>query len=321
MRPHFRRRHTQVVRGALRSVRLGYDRGNPEAIGAAAPGWRALAGRECGLELRVYPGPLTADTLQHMAALGSGLTRLAISGFNVAVEATPAVFGGVLGRLQSLRELKLGYLRLQGSSNSSGVGAAGAIPAAAAAAAAAVAAADLLTPQAVAGITAVRRLTSTSGSDSDTSSGSGSNGRASSRSSSSTGASPSEGGGVTGDADMLLLMERIAALPALVSLSLHSLQLGGGAAVRALAAATRLTSLQLNECDIHSDDVAVLAASLSRLHKLSLNWNFKLKTKRLSTALSQLTALRELQVCCGCPRVHGLLSELQEQLPLLRLST
>jgi hypothetical protein len=64
----------------LQEVQLGYDRGNMDAITAAAPGWPALAGLVKGLDLRVYPGPLPAQTLAHLAHLGSGLTRLAISG-------------------------------------------------------------------------------------------------------------------------------------------------------------------------------------------------------------------------------------------------
>ena len=65
---------------ALREVQLGYERGNMEAISAASPGWPALAGLIRGLDLRVYPGPLPAQTLNHLGQLGPGLTRLAMSG-------------------------------------------------------------------------------------------------------------------------------------------------------------------------------------------------------------------------------------------------
>lgn len=70
----------RVCLPCLREVQLGYDRGNMDAITAAAPGWPALAGLVQGLDLRVYPGPLPAQTLAHLAHSGSGLTRLAISG-------------------------------------------------------------------------------------------------------------------------------------------------------------------------------------------------------------------------------------------------
>lgn len=70
----------RVCLPCLREVQLGYDRGNMDAITAAAPGWPALAGLVKALDLRVYPGPLAAQTLAHLAQLGSGLTRLAISG-------------------------------------------------------------------------------------------------------------------------------------------------------------------------------------------------------------------------------------------------
>jgi hypothetical protein len=65
---------------SLREVQLGYERGNMEAISAAAPGWPTLAGCIRGLDLRVYPGPLPAKALAHLAQLGPGLTRLSISG-------------------------------------------------------------------------------------------------------------------------------------------------------------------------------------------------------------------------------------------------
>jgi len=69
-----------VALQSLREVHLGYDRGNMEAITAAAPGWPSLQGLIKGLDLKVYPGPLPAQTLTHLAQLGAGLTRLAISG-------------------------------------------------------------------------------------------------------------------------------------------------------------------------------------------------------------------------------------------------
>jgi hypothetical protein len=118
---------------------------------------------------------------------------------------------------------------------------------------------------------------------------------------------------------MLLLLQHIASLPALSSLSMHSFCLSGGVA-RALAAATGLSQLQLNECDVRDDDVEVLAASLSRLQRLALNWNFKLHLERLAT-LTRLQGLRELQVCCGCPNYGAVLEELQRKLPLLRVTT
>lgn len=69
-----------VALRSLQEVHLGYDRGNMEAITAAAPGWPSLQGSIKGLDLKVYPGPLPAQTLTYLAQLGTGLTRLAISG-------------------------------------------------------------------------------------------------------------------------------------------------------------------------------------------------------------------------------------------------
>jgi hypothetical protein len=302
-----------------------------EAIAAAAPGWPALRGLLSALKLRVYPGPLPAQALQHMAHLGitrlaiSGATLLpplargrglalcvrcrtcacsrgtatppacpawlAIAGFNVAVGATAAEFCAVLSTLQDLHELKLGSLRLQASGGES---------------------------------------PDTPGGQRSSSDDSDAGGSRSGGGSSDAGMSSSGGGGggaagagaagasSSGNTDMLLLMRCITALPALHNLSLHSFMVGGKP-VQALAAATRLTALRLNECDVRSEDLSMLAGSLTQLSKLTLNFNFQLKMKRLR-ALSRLTRLRELQVCCGCPNHEALLAELQEQLPLLRVS-
>lgn len=69
----------------LRDIQLRYDRSNMEAIAAASGGWPALAGVLKGLDLSVYPGPLPAKTLGHLAELGPALTRLNISGVCVCV--------------------------------------------------------------------------------------------------------------------------------------------------------------------------------------------------------------------------------------------
>lgn len=275
---------------ALREVQLGYDRGNMDAITAAAPGWPALAGIIRGLDLRVYPGPLPAQTLGHLAKLGAGLTRLAISGFSVQVEATPAMFAATLRALPGLQELKLAYLRFKDQPVLPEAPLAPPPLALTAAAAAGLAA----NGGALAGAAAAP-----AGPEDE------------------IGSDPAAAAAAAGQvhaSGLVVLMQQIAALPVLKSLSLHSMVLTG-APVGALAAVGgRLSALHLNECDLCDADVALLASRVMCLRKLALNWNFGVKSEGLR-CLSGIKGLTELHVCCGTTRHEAALVELQQLLP------
>lgn len=149
----------------------------------------------------------------------------------------------------------------------------------------------------------------------------------------------------------MLLMRTIGALPALDNLSLHSMVLSGpplaallnpGCAGRApvsssnaasssrttatasaltpLSLGSRLTALQLNECDLCDADVANLAVTLTGLRRLGLNLNFSVSAEGLG-CLSRLRGLQELHVCCGTSRYEPALSQLQQLLPGLNTAS
>lgn len=112
----------------------------------------------------------------------------------------------------------------------------------------------------------------------------------------------------------VVLMRQVARLPVLTSVSIHSMVLTGAPVAALAAAGARLSALQLNECDLCSADVALLAGRVTALRRLALNWNFGVKSEGLA-CLSALTRLRELNVCCGTTRHEAVLAELQQRVP------
>jgi hypothetical protein len=115
---------------------------------------------------------------------------------------------------------------------------------------------------------------------------------------------------------MRVLLAAVAGLPQLVSFWFIRFSVSSAAAAE-LAAATRLTSLRLDECELSDEAVAVLAASLGQLCSLSLNWNFQLSGAVLGVIAKQLTQLRELALCST--RVGSSVAALREALPGLKL--
>jgi hypothetical protein len=93
----------------LSEVALGYDR-DAEVIRGAAAGWANLPIK--ALDLKVYPGPITADTVEQLSHL-VGLTMLTIAGYDVALDCTASQLGKVLVQLTALQELKLAYLKMR----------------------------------------------------------------------------------------------------------------------------------------------------------------------------------------------------------------
>jgi hypothetical protein len=211
---------------------------------------------------------------------------LLLAGFSVQVDATPALFAATLRALPGLQELKLAYLRFQYQPVQPEAPLAPPPPPSAAAAAMVAEAATTATARAAATAAAP--------------------------------AGPEDASEPDGEVDqttgLVVLMQQIAALPVLTSLSLHSMALAG-APVAALAAVEgRLSALQLNECDLCDADVALLAGRVTGLRKLALNWNFGVQSKGLG-CLSEIRGLRELNVCCGTARHDAALAQLQQQLP------
>jgi hypothetical protein len=258
----------------------------------------------------LVPEPEAADTLH-----GCVCVALVSTGFSVQVQATPAVFGVMLGCLSGLQELKLAYLRFmdqpmhpegppphthavlglmqQTAAAAAAMGQATASMRAAAAAAETPAAAEL----APAGAESEeapppKREEISLSTDSSNSSSS---------------SSSIEDG-------TMLLMQQVAALPALTSISIHSMALTGAPVAALTAAGSRLSALQLNECDLCDADVALLAGRVKSLRRLALNWNFGVKSQGLG-CLSELRGLRELHVCCGTTRHEAALADLQRLVP------
>jgi hypothetical protein len=211
--------------------------------------------------------------------------RLLLTGFSVQVEATPALFAANLQALPGLQELKLAYLRFKDQPVQPEAPLAPPPP-----------------PSAAAMVAAAEEATAT--------------GRAAAAAAAPAGPEKESGpdGEVNQSNGLVVLMQQIAALPVLTSLSLHSMALTG-APVAALAAVEgRLSALQLNECDLGDADVALLAGRATGLRKLALNWNFGVKSEGLG-CLSEIRGLRELNVCCGTARHDAALAQLQQQLP------
>lgn len=224
------------------------------------------------------PNPDSAGaTVDHVLAM-----LLLLLGFSVQVDATPAVFAAALGALTGLQELKLAYLVFKHEQLHQG-GYAGEHTAAE----------RVLGPRAV---------------------GSGAGAMAAAPAGPAEAAAGAAAAAVHGNG-LVVLMQQIASLPALSSLSLHSMSLRGGP-IAALAGASHLTALQLNECEVCDADVALLAAGLAGLRRLALNWNFEVKSEGLA-CLTLLKGLRELHVCCGTTRHEAALARLQQQMPEL----
>jgi hypothetical protein len=118
------------------------------------------------------------------------------------------------------------------------------------------------------------------------------------------------------DAGMQLLLRAVAALPRLVSFCFIRFTVSSAAAAE-LATATRLTSLRLDECELADEAVAALAARLTGLRSLSLNWNFQLSGAVVGVIGSHLTQLRELALCST--RVGSSVQQLRVALPGLKL--
>lgn len=118
------------------------------------------------------------------------------------------------------------------------------------------------------------------------------------------------------DAGMQLLLRAVARLPQLATFWFIRFPVSSAAAAE-LAAASRLTALRLDECELADEAVAALAARLHGLHSLSLNWNFQLSDAVVGVIAGQLTGLRELALCST--RVGGSAQALRAALPGLRL--
>lgn len=251
----------------LQQVQLTYAR-DPEVIGAAAVGWVGLP--LTALELNVYPGPVTADTVHELAKLWR-LTHLSIVGYCVKCEVSASQLAKVIVQLSNLRELKLASLRLlpderglQGIDlarqirvqQRSSVGAAPGLAADAGGTA----------PHDVVAIETTQVIDNESLAP--------------------TAATAHSNTG------LWVLMHVIAQLPQLNSFSLSQIPLGHAAA--GLAAAMTLTRLKLNECELVDSAVEVLAGSLTSLRRLSLSWNFKLSDsiiRPIAVGLGQLDEL------------------------------
>eukprot|EP00775_Hariotina_reticulata_P001043 gene1043-1381_t len=221
----------------LSEVVLGYDR-DAEVIKVASAGWSKLPVK--ALDLKVYPGPVMADTVQQLSHL-LGLTMLTIAGYDVALDCTASQLGKVLVQLTALKELKLAYIRMreEGAAASGDAGAAAG--------------------------TADDLAAATAGLD-----------QAAMQQAAMQG--PTLGGflGITGsrrDWAMGRLMRCIARLPQLQSLSISRLTLGCAAVE--LAAAASLTCLRLQECEICDVVVAAMSVGLKRLQKLNLSCNIQ----------------------------------------------
>lgn len=115
---------------------------------------------------------------------------------------------------------------------------------------------------------------------------------------------------------MQLLLRAVARLPQLATFWFIRFPVSSAAAAE-LAAASRLTALRLDECELADEAVAALAARLHGLHSLSLNWNFQLSDAVVGVIAGQLTGLRELALCST--RVGGSAQALRAALPGLRL--
>lgn len=247
----------------LHQVRLAYDR-DPDIIKAAAAGWASIP--LCDLVLRVYPGPVAAATIQELSRT-QGLTHLSIGGYAVRFEITASQFAGVIKQLTSLQELKLASLKLlpgQVGLQVPGQAQQGLLAAAE----------NAQGPVQLEARAVVNQGPIHAGGDDDAEE------------------AAAEGAGI---GDMRILLRAIASLPQLQSLSLNQFPLGVSAAE--LAAATGLTSLKLDECEVVDKAIEVLAAHLSRLRKLSLSWNFRVSDAVLGPIARSLLQLEHLSMC------------------------
>lgn len=249
------------------------------------------------------------------------------SGFSVEVEATPAVFAAALSGLVGLQELKLAYLRLKDENLPPGAAAAAAAGASPAAVAATV-------RVAISHATYQAELAEAAAAAAAAPAATGAEPGAASDASTSMQAAAADpnmaAAGTVAEDDhqqqeqqqqpvypsngLTVLMKQIAALPALKNLSLHSMVLTGEPVAALADIATGLTALQLNECDLCDADVRLLAGRLPRLRRLTLNWNFAVRSTGLM-CVSQLKDLKELHVCCGTTRHEAALVTLQQLLP------
>ncbi|WIA17041.1 hypothetical protein OEZ85_013949 [Tetradesmus obliquus] len=279
----------------LREVSLCY--GEMADAAAAAAGWSALPIRS--LDFRAVEGCVSAATLQQLGKL-QDLVRLDVYGGTGCCrhagkfEATPQQFAAVLGQMTGLQELGLRGFELLPEPEPT---------------AAADHGFEFEIQNGLNGLSLEAQAADGSGG----AGGNGLNGTCS-RSSSSASEGSSSSSGARARQGLATVMQAIANLPQLNSLTCCAIYSKGcdsllpidDEAAEQLASATQLTSLVLCDCGLQDSAVNTIAGSLKRLRKLKLDCNPGLTGEVLPASIAkELSQLSELCVLRTGIRKHA----------------
>lgn len=279
----------------LREVSLCY--GEMADAAAAAAGWSALPIRS--LDFRAVEGCVSAATLQQLGKL-QDLVRLDVYGGTGCCrhagkfEATPQQFAAVLGQMTGLQELGLRGFELLPEPEPT---------------AAAEHGFEFEIQTGLNGLSLEAQAADGRGG----AGGNGLNGTCS-RSSSSASDGSSSSSGARARQGLATVMQAIANLPQLNSLTCCAIYSKGcdsllpidDEAAEQLASATQLTSLVLCDCGLQDSAVNTIAGSLKRLRKLKLDCNPGLTGEVLPASIAkELSQLSELCVLRTGIRKHA----------------